>query len=49
MQVSGYIADTFRADGKMTTTHIRWGAFQGQWLWYSVTNKDKILKCPNDI
>ena len=23
MKVSGYIADTFRADGKMTTTHIR--------------------------
>jgi hypothetical protein len=23
LQISGYLADTFRADGKLSTTHIR--------------------------
>ena len=34
LQISGYLADTFRADGKLSTTHIRklftCGAYLGQ-------------------
>merc|ERR1712012_1462454 len=41
VQVSGYIADTFRADGKMTTTHIRkmftCGAYVGQAVFMLLT------------
>ena len=34
VQISGYLADTFRADGKLSTTHVRklftCGAYLGQ-------------------
>jgi len=41
VQISGYIADTFRADGKLSTTHIRklftCGAYLGQSMFMLLT------------
>ena len=45
LQISGYLADTFRADGKLSTTHIRklftCGAYLGQVI--------SELECPVDV